>query len=296
MRKILILTLVMSSLVITIAGCQEAVKWPKPGKVSVFIEGGGKFPENLAGNWKGSREGWGFVFEKDGSISKARIDTGRQIVIPGKVNIGKTRHGGRKGILKGTLVFDGIKEQGDYQVRMFFKDSYDAEAVYNFSVAKPSETSNESYESGKPFIKTNKSSYLVGEEIEVEFKNAFGVPRDWIGIYQKDAPQDKVLKWCYTDGRQRGESRYIPGDWSVTYIPESHELAVEIEMRDIYVEMAGAVVHGKSSNYFVGTVSEDGTKWKATQFGYPDFDNFPIDPVFLPNEYQIVFTKVDGDI
>lgn len=276
-------------------GCQELVKLPEPGKVSVFIEGEGKFPENLAGNWKGSLEGWGFVFEKDGRISKARIDTGRRLITPGEVNFGLTKYGGRKGILKGTLVFDGIKEQGDYQARLYFKDSYDVEAVYNFSVAKPNEIPNPPAKSGAPFIKTNKISYLVGEEIEVEFKNAFGVPRDWVAIYKKGVEDnDKLaIDWFYTDGRKYGEFRYIPGDWSVTYFPESRELAVELEMRDIYVEMAGAVVHGKTLNYFVGKVSEDGTRWDATQFSYIDFDGFPTLP---ENEHQIVFTKVDEDI
>ena len=277
-------------------GCQESSKFPEPGGVSVVIEGEGGFPAELAGNWKGSRDGWGFVFEKDGSISKARIDTGRQLVIPGKVNFGETKYGGREGILKGTLDFDGIKEEGDYQARFYFKDSYDVEAVYNFSVGKPCKTANESAKSGLPFIKTNKRSYAIDEKIKVEFKNALGVPRDWVGIYKKDSPDDKdMIYWIYTDGRKRGETKYTPGDWLVVYSPESRELAVEIEMRDIYVEMTGAVVHGKSTNYFVGTVSEDGTRWKATLFSSPDFDGFPKlgDPSI---GYPIEFFKTDKDI
>ncbi len=277
------------------AGCQESAKLPEPGMVTVTIEGGGEFPAELAGNWKGSREGWGFVFEKDGSISKARIDTGRRIVIPGEVNIGETKYGGRKDIFKGAVVFDGMKDQGDCQVRLYFRDSYDVEAVYNFGVGKPNETPNQPAKSGAPFIKTDKTTYAVGEKIKVQFKNALGVPRDWVGIYKEkgEGKEQKAIDWLYTDGRKRGESRYTPGDWSIIYFPQSRELAVEIEMKDIYVETAGAIVHGKTTNYFVGPISQDGTKWEATQFSYIDFEGFPTLP---EQEYQIVFTKVDEDI
>ena len=227
--KFRLLIVLLSLFCFAASGCQESAKLPEssePGEVSVFVEGGGEFPAELAGNWKSNREEWGFVFEKDGRISRARIATGRKLVTPGEVNYGETKRGGRKGIFEGTVAFDGLKEQGDYEVRLYFNNSFNLEAVHSFSVGKETTIPNPPAKPGVPFVKTNKRSYATGEEIEVEFNNASGEPLDWVGLYKKVAEgnEPSAADWFHTDGRKLGESRYVPGDWIVTYSPQSREI------------------------------------------------------------------------
>lgn len=69
---------------LVLAGCQGPVGGPAPrsGVVEVIVEGGGEFPESLSGRWKDEKRGWEFVFEPDGTISSAVIDSGFIEVIP----------------------------------------------------------------------------------------------------------------------------------------------------------------------------------------------------------------------
>ena len=63
-----------------LVGCQGPLS--KKSGVDVIIEGGGKFPKLLAGRWKDAKKGWEFVFEPDGTISSAVIDSGFMAVKP----------------------------------------------------------------------------------------------------------------------------------------------------------------------------------------------------------------------
>ena len=63
-------------------GCQ-GVSRNKSG-VEVIIEGNGQFPQSLAGRWKDAEQGWEFVFEPDGTISSAVINSGFITVEPAK--------------------------------------------------------------------------------------------------------------------------------------------------------------------------------------------------------------------
>ena len=83
MRELLFLT--GCFVLLAAAGCKkppEAIG-EKSG-VNVIIEGGGEFPEFLAGRWKADKGGWEFVFERDGSISSAVIKDGTIEGKPGK--------------------------------------------------------------------------------------------------------------------------------------------------------------------------------------------------------------------
>lgn len=76
------------------AGCKAADKGAHRG-VEVLVEGGGKFPRSLAGTWSAREKGWEFVFERDGTISSAVIDSGMVRVKPSrKVTKASLRDGG----------------------------------------------------------------------------------------------------------------------------------------------------------------------------------------------------------
>jgi hypothetical protein len=79
MRHLLVLagfTVILSGL----CGCQKPLS--NTSGVDVIIEGGGGFPTLLAGHWKDAKKGWEFVFEPDGTISSAVIDSGFMVVKP----------------------------------------------------------------------------------------------------------------------------------------------------------------------------------------------------------------------
>jgi len=66
-----------------LAGCRNAaVLDSSESAVEVVIKGGGEFPEFLVGSWKADKGGWEFVFEPDGTISSALIDSGMVRVTP----------------------------------------------------------------------------------------------------------------------------------------------------------------------------------------------------------------------
>ena len=104
MRK----TLIVSSCIVICAllcgGCQEPVR-AKP--VNVIIEGSDEFAEFIVGTWRESKKKWEFVFEPDGTISSAVIDSGFIKVKPSEpVAVIPTRKGGK-----------AIYELGQWSVR-----------------------------------------------------------------------------------------------------------------------------------------------------------------------------------
>ena len=61
--------------------------------VEVIIEGGGEFPEMLAGGWK-NRGGWEIVFARDGKISSAVVIIGKVRIEPGRTTVVPMKMGG----------------------------------------------------------------------------------------------------------------------------------------------------------------------------------------------------------
>ncbi|MBN1391531.1 MAG: hypothetical protein JW947_01865 [Sedimentisphaerales bacterium] len=91
---------------LVIGGCQEASR-EKSG-VDVFVEGGGEFPQFLAGAWENEKTElnyWKIVFERSGTISSAFTPVGLAEIRPNR----KTEVPGPKGEL-------GFIEAGDFSV------------------------------------------------------------------------------------------------------------------------------------------------------------------------------------
>jgi hypothetical protein len=78
--------------VVLIGGCSRPLK-DEAETVRVIVEGGGKFPSSLAGQWQASQHGWEFQLEPDGRISSAVISLGRVRVVPGQTATMPTRSG-----------------------------------------------------------------------------------------------------------------------------------------------------------------------------------------------------------
>jgi hypothetical protein len=100
------------------------------------------------------------------------------------------------GISNGTVHFDTLAV-GNYEVRIFFKNSFNLEGSYAFSVEGELNDVN---------LSTTKSSYLPSEEIIVNFKNMLGNPTDWIAIYPLGSSNawENVLQWRWTKSLTHG--------------------------------------------------------------------------------------------
>ena len=91
----------------------------------------------------------------------------------------------------------GTLPVGEYEVRIFFKNSFNLEGSHAFSVEGDVLDAN---------ISTSKSSYLASEDIVVNFTNMLGNTKDWIAVYPKGSSNswENVLRWSWTKGLQEG--------------------------------------------------------------------------------------------
>lgn len=79
-----------------LTGCQRPVQTTTSvGGVEVVVEGGGKFPEFLAGRWIADTGGWEIVFEPDGTISSAIVGLDHVEIVPGQSKSVPRKNGGK---------------------------------------------------------------------------------------------------------------------------------------------------------------------------------------------------------
>ena len=99
-----------------------------------------------------------------------------------------------EGQKNGQITFDPQKA-GDYEVRAFFHNSLNQEAVAHFSVKQKSNTQT-------PHISLEKNQFNVDESIQVSANGLNGGYNNWIGIFAKNAPDnyDNLLADYYFDG------------------------------------------------------------------------------------------------
>lgn len=178
MAKRVLLLIPLCCYLSTIAGCQNA-----DSGVNVTIEGGGEFPKSLVGRWKADKNRWEFVFEPDGTISSAVIDSGFITVIPSK---------------------------------------------------------------GVATIPT----------------------------------------------RMGGKAVYKLGQWTVQYSPKTRELAVEIVVDHLHIDMGPDWLEGTTRDWFVGTVSEDWQEWQARWISFPKYIAYTPEPGELPVDPNDTITEL----
>jgi hypothetical protein len=99
-----------------------------------------------------------------------------------------------------------------------------------------------------------------------------------------------------------GKGIFEPGQWSVQYLQDQQELIVEIKIDYFRTELGDSVIHGRTHDFFVGSVSEDGQLWWAERYTFPEYiadtkkyHNYKLqfDPKENPRE-SIIFQKVSN--
>jgi hypothetical protein len=97
-----------------------------------------------------------------------------------------------------------------------------------------------------------------------------------------------------------GEGVYKPGLWTIQYSQESRELIVEIVIDQFHIELGDNTLHGRSRDFFIGSISKDGQLWWAKRLSFPEYVvntqkyhdfELPFDPENNPPE-NLLFQKV----
>jgi hypothetical protein len=68
-----------------------------------------------------------------------------------------------------------------------------------------------------------------------------------------------------------GTGTFEPGLWTVQYSKEQRELIVEIKIDRFYVELGENVLRGRTRDFFVGSVSQDGQLWPVERISFPEY-------------------------
>jgi hypothetical protein len=144
---------------------------------------------------KGSNNDWGNII--DWSWTKGKVDT--------------------------SITFNGLNA-GAYDVRAFYKNSFNVEASHSFIVKNAQQKPARIYMHN--YLTTN-------QNIRVEFRNFSGDEQDWIAIYKKGTSNDwgNVIAWKWTNGAMEGHLTFpkLPeGDYEVRgFFDNSYDLEVK---------------------------------------------------------------------
>ena len=68
-----------------------------------------------------------------------------------------------------------------------------------------------------------------------------------------------------------GTGTFEPGQWTVQYSYAQRELIVEIVIDRFHIELGDNVLRGKTRDFFVGSVSEDGQLWPVERISFPEY-------------------------
>ena len=68
-----------------------------------------------------------------------------------------------------------------------------------------------------------------------------------------------------------GKGVFEPGRWTVQYSHAQRELIVEIVIESFYIELGENVLRGRTRDFFVGSVSEDGQLWPTERISFPEY-------------------------
>jgi len=124
------------------------------------------------------------------------------------------------GAINGTHTFDALPA-GDYEVRIFFNNSYNVEASHKFSVTDNNIVTT---------VTTNKDIYEPNEEIVTTYENMSENEEDWIAIYAAGTTNEweNVLQWDWIKSKKNGSKTFeaLPvGDYEVrVFFNNSYEL------------------------------------------------------------------------
>ncbi|HNQ87744.1 MAG TPA: hypothetical protein PKM73_03815 [Verrucomicrobiota bacterium] len=111
---------------------------------------------------------------------------------------------GTVGVREGSVTFaEGLNVAGDWDLHLLLDDGYDTLARTTIRVVDPY----------APFVRPAQRSYVIGQTIQVDFKNGYATPKDWIGIYKAgETPGGPAATlYRYTDDTLSGTTGLAEG-------------------------------------------------------------------------------------
>ncbi len=133
------------------------------------------------------------------------------------------------GEVDGNRSVGGLLEEGSYEARVFFNNSYESENYISFEVLK---------ERVEPKVKA-KDIYIEGEKIVVEYANFSGNHDDWIGLFNKGDKNswESALVWNYTLGKRDGKMYFnslSAGDYEIRiFFDDTYKLEKRLHFKVI---------------------------------------------------------------
>ncbi len=131
--------------------------------------------------------------------------------------------------VEGNRTVGGLLDEGFYEARVFFNNSYKSESKISFEVIK---------DKIEPIVHA-KDLYVEGEKIVVDYSNFSGNHDDWIGIFPHGAKNswDSALMWHYTEGNRSGKMifDYLPrGEYELgIFFDDTYKLEKKLSFKVI---------------------------------------------------------------
>jgi len=122
-----------------------------------------------------------------------------------------------------TFTFSGLNYAGEYEARVFYKDTYNEEGFYNFKVTDVQHPTVQ--------VQTVKNTYEVNEAISVSFSNLPGNSNDWVGLFYAfdGSEQVHLLQKIETQGQTSGTVTFVGLD-------EAHDFEVRAFANGTFTE------------------------------------------------------------
>lgn len=106
----------------------------------------------------------------------------------------------------GMKLFDAL-EAGDYEIRVFFKNSFNTVASTQILVEEKQDPVDPNTS-----VETTKQTYATNEKIIAMYDNISGGNEDWIAIYPVGSSNDwaNMIQWQWTDNAKSGVANFDP--------------------------------------------------------------------------------------
>jgi hypothetical protein len=105
------------------------------------------------------------------------------------------------GTSDGSVIFDGLSTPGTYKVRLFFNNVYDLAADVEFEVQGGQAQTD-------PALAMESSSYLVGENIIVNYSNVEAGTNLLVALAQEGTADTSIISLLQTDGSTDGSVKF----------------------------------------------------------------------------------------
>ncbi|CAA6826715.1 MAG: No hits [uncultured Sulfurovum sp.] len=206
------------------------------------------------------------------------------------------------GLVTGTQAFEAMPV-GDYEVRVFFNNSFTEEAVYAFSV--------EAIATGVSLV-LNKTLYAQNELIYINYNNMQGNNSDWIGIYPAGASFEfeNVIDSKQTEGNINGEislggvdalpdaennpGGLAPGNYEVRAFYNNSLTAQTVATFTVANEAVSSTVYEAAT----GSISPNWVHISGPTAPYYNAGRVNLKPTWINNytntsEYRLVFPQIN---